>query len=246
MAVTYVAAGSAGAGTGGVSPGLPAGIEDGDFLYLGIETVPINGDPSAANADWDYIDHGYSQIHTNTVRTKATGYYAIYDSADPPSLSIPDAGDHTLARIYAFRGVDPADPINDSNAGGSTNNTTSRSVNPGVTTDAAACMVAFIMCHGDNVSMNSGANASLESCTHAGSVNTSSGGDGAIDMLYGIKAAAGAVGNFSWNNTPGNEMDAWVVAALNPAPTTPPPPPPVSGARVIRSPRYGVTRVASK
>src|SRR3989344_3803527 len=104
---TFVASGTPAQGTGNVVPGLPSGIQEGDLLLLFIE--------GAAGSTFVIDDNGGTWINASSSpqgtgtpdSTTATGLnieWSRYNGTqgDP---TVYDSGNHTLAVIFAFRGV---------------------------------------------------------------------------------------------------------------------------------------------
>ena len=225
MAWSYVGVGSTGAGTGSVTVGLPSGIQADDILLLFIEGEGENYVPDfpPTGGDWTGLDNFAPGNPSPSAASATTGeldktrhsvYYHIYDGTNSPALSVPDAGNHTLARIAAFRGVDTSDPIAGWRASGSGTNNTSISI-PGFHTDVDGCMIVATTTAGDNVTISSWANSNLASITGVSSVNTTSGSDGTHGFAYGILTSAGDIGTTTATSS-ANEEEASFCIALRP------------------------------
>jgi hypothetical protein len=214
MAITYVAGGTGAAGTGDVTPGMPSGAQTGDLIVL--VTERNGGDTAGAptGGAWTTIGSVFSQNTGNEWNTMCSAYYAWYDAG--LNLTVPDGGDHTLARLYAFRGVDTAKPLDVTPVTGSNpdENNASHTAS-GLTVNTGGSMVVLALSHGDDGGGASWANATLESCTSAGGVDSTQGNDGFFNLLYGKKTTYGSAGTFSWITYSAEEA-AWVLFALRP------------------------------
>jgi hypothetical protein len=217
-----IASAGAGAGAGstaGVTAALPAGIQDDDIIFILVEGEGEDGSADGLPTGYTSIGSVASGTDGAVDRTRATLGYAIYDSGSPPSTSVPDAGNHTIARTYAFRGVDPADPFDVTAASGSDGtNVTSHSAVTGQTSTVADAVAALFFTHGDGIGTNaaSPANAALSGITDVGVYESDQGSDGSVGLFYGSKATAGAIGTWSWS-TSTTEENAWWSIVLNPA-----------------------------
>lgn len=217
MSVTFVAAGTGAGGVGAVTPGMPAGATTDDLLLIVIEGEgeDASDDAVPTGGDWTLIESVASDTTGLVADTRCTVGWAWYDAGI--NLTVPDAGNHTLARVFAFRGVDSTDPIGAFTSGSESVNTSSHSVASGLTTEADNSLVAFAFTHGDDsLSVSGGANATLTDFASAGTVETSENSDGTIGLFYGTKATAGGAGTFSWTVAE-NEKLAWVAVELKEA-----------------------------
>jgi hypothetical protein len=195
----FIAAGTAASGTGAVTPGAPAGIVDDDLLILVIEGEgeDANADSAPTGGDWTAIDGSTGSVANDTAGsawdTRCTVYYHVYDSASPPSYSVPDAGEHTLAQVLAFRNVDTTTPIGNTQSSSADDSNTSVSIT-GVTTGAANAGVLVVFTNGDDVTASGWTNSNLVSIDELTDESTTSGSDGSIHAAFGLKATAGATG----------------------------------------------------
>lgn len=218
MSITFVSAGIGAASTGGATPGMPAGATTGDFLLLVIEGEGEDSNEDPIPSGWTLIGSRGSQFGGFADHTRITVAWAWYSAGI--SRSVPDAGDHTIARIYAFRGVDDITPLDNTPTTGSSGlNSTSQSANSGFAslTDEAMIILAYV--HGDDVTApGTFVNADLDGLSDGGSYSNTAGSDGTVGIIYGVKATAGSAGTFSWT-TSASEETAWFVIGLRPKPT---------------------------
>ena len=114
MAVTYIGVGSYAAGNNAsVTPGLPAGITDGDLLVL---YVAIRQDAATANTPSGWTDSGiggyYSPLNTTEHYLRIFyRFYATGQTAPTVAFTGGTTKATTQAVIQAYRGVRPSNPI---------------------------------------------------------------------------------------------------------------------------------------
>ena len=213
---TFVAAGTGAGTTGGASPGLPA-AQLGDILILVIEGLGDATFDDPPDSTWTPIGPGSIASATDSAadRTRLSCYWAPYSTTI--NRAVPDAGNHTIARLYAFRGVNLANPINGAGSGSNSTNATGHTAATGITTTVNDCLVAVAYSHGNLglSSPGSPANASLANVADGGALENASGNDGTLGLIYGEKATAGTAGTFTWT-TATSEENAWIAFALNP------------------------------
>jgi hypothetical protein len=113
-AVSFVAVGALGVGTGDVEAGYPAGLAADDILILHIQ-----GDWADTGAD-PQGDFGGTLIGTiwsgglESIACRSTAYWKRATGSESGTVTITDAGTITSARISAFRGcVSEGSPIHD-------------------------------------------------------------------------------------------------------------------------------------
>ena len=212
MAVSFVAAGTTGAGTGAVTPGMPAGATTGDLILLHIEGEgeDANADGSPTGGAWTLVGTVASATDGLTDRTRHTIYWAWYDAG--LNRTVPDAGNHTLAVLTAWRGVDSTTPFDVASVSSSSaTNNTSVSIT-GLTTVTDGAMIVASSSAGDDTTYTSWANASLASITEAVDITTTSGSDGSIHVAYGIKTSFGAVSATTATSSASEEEANWCMA----------------------------------
>src|SRR4051812_10285955 len=104
MAIAFRARGTVVSGLSTLTPGIPAGLSNNDTMYLAVQTS--NQDPGAISG---WIKLGF--IGTGTGGAVGAVGLAIYKrfvatAAGESSPTVPDSGDHQLAYIDAYSGVD--------------------------------------------------------------------------------------------------------------------------------------------
>ena len=198
---TYVGVGSTGAGTGAVSCSLPAGWAEGDIFILAIEGEGEDEDPDPGPAGWTYLGTVASGTTGAADKTRLTIYWRRATDSETDPVTVPDAGDHTLAIISAWRGCRPnGNPFHKQFWNYSGSNNTSITFGA-VTTDVNDCLVVCICSHGDDCSHSDQTNVNLANPAMqeaAGfDVKTTLGSDGSLMGCYGGLAVAGNTGTTS-------------------------------------------------
>ena len=206
MAVTFVSAGTGAGSTTTATPGMPVGATTDDILILVIEGEgeDVNADSPPTGGAWNTIGSVASATDGAVDRTRCSVYWAWYDAAI--NRVVPDAGNHTIARIYAFRGVDLTTPIDATPTSGSNDNVTSQTAATAYTTATDGAMAILAFTHGDDVTPSALANVALVSANDGGFYSSTSGSDGTVGIIYGIKTTAGALGSFTWTTSASEEM----------------------------------------
>lgn len=186
---TVYALGTVASGIAGVTPGLPAGTIADDILILLLE----NQDATAVGAVTGYTDIQTSFANSGTItRLSARWKRAVAGETAP---SVPDPGDHVVARILGVRGcITSGTPVNISAQSTELVSDTSVSI-PGAVTTRNDCLVVAAFSTGTDVASTAHAtgwtNASLGSLTEQFDNWVIDGGGGGFGLATGTKAAAG-------------------------------------------------------
>lgn len=196
-APTFVAAGTAAGGTGTISPGLPSGWTAGDFHLLFVETA---NQALSAPSGWTPVPG--SPVGTGAAgASDATAMHAFYREAasGDAAPTVGDSGDHQVARIYGFRGVDGVSPI-EAVATSLDETGSTAIVLPSVTVDESNCMIVMAATNATDTTTSqfSGwTNSALLSVTDRGDADTTSGNGGGLGVASGVMRFAGATGTGS-------------------------------------------------
>lgn len=220
-APTFVAVGTHNGSAGAYTNDYPAGMQEGDFLWLIVETYP--GQNTATPSGW--TAHPFNQVNSNS-GAEATQLNAFYRFVPQGGLagtvSISDAGDHQSSQIAAFRGVSQVTPFNTQVSGtGPTGIGSTTFTGSGLTTTRDECLCVFSVADGRDAASarwTSQANTSLTGIAEIMDNGISSGNGGGIGCWYGTKATAGSVAVWTANFTGGgsNIEKAWIHMALRP------------------------------
>lgn len=190
---TVYAVGTVASGIAGVTPGLPAGTVADDILILLLE----NQDATAVGTVTGYsvIQAPFASTGTAT-RLDVRWKRAVAGEAAP---SVPDPGDHVVARIIGVRGCinGPTSPVHTSNFGTELVADTTVSI-PGATTTKPNCLIIAAFSTGTDVAStahaSAWANAALGSVTERVDNWVIDSGGGGFGACSGTMAVAGNYG----------------------------------------------------
>lgn len=190
---TLVGFGTPAGGIGNVSPGLPAGLAEGDLLELYVES---NGGQAASAPDGSWTAMSNSpQDGGGPGETCFTGFWK-FAGASEAAPTVADTGNHTFAVIAAYRDVDPTTPYDDTDGAVDEPADTTISV-PGGTTTVDGCLVRVLVAHTLDVTtaqVSSWANGDLDDFAERLDVAADAGSGGGISVATGVKTSAGSFG----------------------------------------------------
>ncbi len=143
-------------------------------------------------------------------------------SAAEGAVTVPDSGDHQVARIFTFRNcIATGDPWDVTTTGNKTTASTTATV-PAVTTTVADTLITMIVSRpNDNSStihFGVPVNANLTGLGKGGEAGTTQGNGGGFVVSYGVKATAGNTGTSTLSKI-ASTTDAYMVIALKGEPT---------------------------
>jgi hypothetical protein len=136
--------------------------------------------------------------------------------------TVADSGDHQVAWITAFSGIDATTPVLHS-AGSVLSSAGQTGTATGFTTTVADCLIVMIGTHAEDLNDDAAcavANANLTSVTLRKTFNSTAGNGGCMVVATGVRAAAGAIGSttFEWTNNadgqPISNVQAMLIIAL--------------------------------
>jgi hypothetical protein len=223
VAVEYRAIGTVASGTGAITPALPAGRLTDDLLLLLVETanqaVTLTGGDAS---NWLQLSSSPQGTGTaaGTAAARLTVFYRWVTGTEA-APGVGDSGDHQIARIIAYSGVDTSAPFNVQ--AGTTRTTAGTTVTfPSVVTTADNCMILLMEAHSlpDSTStaiVSGHTNANLTGITERLDNNTNAGNGGGISLAEGLKATAGTVGTSTATVTT-SSVGGMITLALKPAP----------------------------
>ena len=213
MAITFVAAGAVIGSSADVTVALPAGWAEDDIFLIHLET---RGDQAVpVPVGWTELANAISTNSSGIDDTRCTVLWRRATSSES-NVTITDPGNHVVAFMTAWRGCETSGSPFDATQTSSDATLDTSITATGPTTTVANAMVVFSTAAGDESTFSAWANSNLVSITEAQQGFTAFGSDGAVGAAYGIKAAAGAVGN-STATVSTAEEEANVVTALIPA-----------------------------
>lgn len=192
--VSYLGMSSATGTSTTLSVAAPAGLQVGDLMVISVTSrTTATTLPTMGSTGWTVL-YPLTLRNTSTYRY-STSAYKVATSGDIGANFTVNCGTGTVAaNIYAFRGVDPANPIEAQS--GIANTTASTTVSaPSITTTTANDTIVFLGQVSETTSVNfsnwATANIAAANWTAIDNTGTTSGSNGAA---YATKATAGAVG----------------------------------------------------
>lgn len=212
MAVAFVSAGTAVAGTTSLTVAWPGSQSSGDIGLLLIETA------NAATV----VASGWTELASSPVESAVSthGLHVLYKIAAGSDADVSVSGllNHAIARILVFSGVDGTSPINDTTQQAASTGTSITL--PSVTTDASNCAIVHIAGTGRDTTstavFSDWANSNLASITEVADDTTGTAGGGGFGAAWGILASAGASGTGSCTQSVSVIWTA-ITVALKPA-----------------------------
>jgi hypothetical protein len=223
----FVASGVEASGVDDITPALPAGWAAGHLFLLAVETA---NQAVSAPAGWTETTNSPQSTGTagGTSATRLHVFQRIAQSGDT-APTVADSGDHQIAWITAFSGIDATTPVLTS-AGSVLSSAGQTGTATGFTTTVADCLIVMIGTHAEDLADDAAcvvANANLTSVTVRKTFNSTAGNGGCLVVATGIRAAAGAIGSttFEWSNDadgqPISNVQAMLVLALQETVSTP-------------------------
>lgn len=212
---TFVATGAVGSAVVGLTPAQPAGVAAGDLLLCLVETA---NEVVATPAGWTIAPSSPQGSGTAgaTTAVRLSIFYRIATLSD--ACVFADPGDHIIARIIAYRIVDPTTPFA-ANAGNVAATSAAVTFPTVTTTDVNQKVLLCLANLFDTATSQAGAltNANLTSITERIDDNTASGNGGGITLIEATKATAGATGT-STLTLANTSVQARIVLVLKDAP----------------------------
>lgn len=195
MAIQYISGGAAAAGAAALTVSLPTTRANDDLLLLLVETA---NQAVTTPTGWSIVAGTPQGVGTAaaTTATRISLFYRFVDGSET-NPSIADSGDHQIAQIICYRGVDPVNPFNAS--AGSVKSTASTTATfPGITTTKDNCLVLLAEAHALPDSNSTAIAGTRSGSNLTGLVerldnNTNAGNGGGFSLADGLKATAGSV-----------------------------------------------------
>jgi hypothetical protein len=143
-------------------------------------------------------------------------------SASEGAVTVPDSGDHQVARLFTFRNcIATGDPWDVTTTGSKTTASTTATV-PAVTTTVADTLIVMIVSrpndNASNLHFGVPVNANLTDLGECGEAGTAMANGGGLVVSYGVKATAGNTGTSTLSKI-ASTTDAYMVIALKGEPT---------------------------
>ena len=200
-APTFVAKGDMSYSQRSTTPSLPTGIQNGDILILVVETanqsITITNTGSAGS--WTLLSSSPQGTGTaGGTATRITVWYAVYGGSGTIGPTLSDSGNHQFAEVFAFRNVDPNNPIGATAGGVESTADTSGSI-PGASTTSVDSLILVVM--GTALPDSNGSaeysgqsNPNLANITEIEDFTRNTGTGGGISVTTGTKATIGSYG----------------------------------------------------
>lgn len=214
---TFVDVGAQDNGTGALSVSWPA-HQTNDIALLLIERS--GSDTAPAISGWSELSGSPVIDVTNSNGSSLQVLWRRAVSGAEAAVSVPDGGNHQVARIWVFRGcIASGTPFEASTTGTKPAASTTATI-PAVTTTSAVTLVVGIASTPRDFPQDqftSPVNANLEELTLRGQAQTNAGDGGGYALVTGVKRGPGSSGTttLSMNNS---DTNAYVALALAPVP----------------------------
>ena len=217
-APTFIAVGTAASSTGVVNINWPTRHIEGDLGIMVIEAS--GGDSTVTPTGWIHVEGSPVVDIADATGSKLMVLYRFALNDAEAAVTVPDPGDHSVSRIFSFRGVRQdiapgrafATDIKD---------VASTSITwPVISTLSPNSLVLCIASRPDDVSsttiFSAFTNANLTGTAEAGEAGTVSGDGGGFVLNYGTRAAIGDIGA-STGSTTVSLTNAVITLALEPS-----------------------------
>lgn len=218
MAVAFVNIGTKASGTGNITPTIPNGVQAGDLMLLYVENLGSESAPSTPSG-WTYLNDTWFTTGDNTRMWVAYRWWQSGDS----NPQITDTGDHQIANIIAYRGVNSTNPFNVNTYGAATNITWNYgNLTTGVSSTVDNCLFVCFSAHTKDSNTSPITGWGMDGCTSVTGrdyQSTNSGSGGGWLVHEGVKATAGSCGNVTVlvGGDQRTDLDVpWVLIALRP------------------------------
>lgn len=214
----FVAAGTGAANTAAVNVNWPTRHQAGDLGIMVIEAS--GGDATVTPSGWVHVSGSPVVDIADATGSKLMVLYRFAVSDQEAVVSIPDPGDHVVARIFSFRGT-RQDIAPGRASATDTKVVASGSVTwPAISTLSPNSLVLCIASRPDDAASSTtfGAftNANLTSVAEAGEAGGTVGDGGGFVLNYGTRAAVGDIGT-STGSTTVSVTNAVMTLALEPS-----------------------------
>jgi hypothetical protein len=217
-APTFIASGSSSGTTGAASISWPARHQLGD---LGILVIEASGsDDTVTPNGWTHVAGSPVVDIADATGSKLMVLYRFALSDTEAAASVPDPGDHSISRIFSFRGV-RKDIAPGRAFATDTKTVASTSVTwPAITVLTPNSLVLCIASRPDDAtstaSFSNFTNANLANTGEAGESGTGQNDGGGFVLNYGTSAAIGSIGTSTGTMTV-SVTNAVMTLALEPA-----------------------------
>jgi hypothetical protein len=213
----FQAVGAQVASANATSVSWPAHLAD----DIGILVIETSGNGTTLNivtpSNWAAVPGSPVTDLATTAGSKLQVWWKRASSSSEGNVSIPDSGDHQIARIYTFRNcIATGDPWDVTTTGNKTTASTTATV-PAVETTVDDTLIVMIVGRpNDNASTTHfgvPANSNLTDLADRGEAGAITGNGGGFVLATGVKAAAGNTGTSTLTKI-ASTTDTYMVIAL--------------------------------
>jgi hypothetical protein len=214
----FIAAGITASSTSAVSINWPSRHIEGD---LGIMVIEASGNDSTVTpTGWIHVEGSPVVDIADATGSKLMVLYRFALNDAEESITVPDPGDHSVSRIFAFRGVRQDIAPGRAFATGIKNIASTSVTWPAINTLSPNSLVLCIASRPDDVSstaiFSAFTNANLIGVAEASEGGTTSGNGGGFVLNYGTRADLGDIGASSGTMTV-SVTNAVITLALEPS-----------------------------
>ena len=224
MAAVFQAIGNQSAGAASQAVAWPVHVA-GDLGILVIETGG-EGTTLTPPAGWLAVTGSPVTDVASAAGSKLQVWYRFAASAAEANVNTGDSGDHQVARIVTFRGVDPTTPFDATPVTGVKTTASTTVTWDSITTVTNGALIVLIATRPDDTTsvatFGAVTNANLTSITERGEGGSNAGHGGGFVVVTGTKATAGATGTSTCTTTV-SVTNAEITIALRPQPEILPP-----------------------
>jgi len=224
VAAVFRAIGNQSAGAASQAVAWPVHVA-GDLGILVIETGG-EGTTLTPPAGWLAVTGSPVTDVASAAGSKLQVWYRFAASAAEANVNTGDSGDHQVARIVTFRGVDPTTPFDATPVTGVKTTASTTVTWDSITTVTNGALIVLIATRPDDTTsvttFGAVTNANLTNITERGEGGSNAGHGGGFVIVTGTKATAGATGTSTCTTTV-SVTNAEITIALRPQPEILPP-----------------------
>jgi len=188
---------------------------------IGILVIETSGNGATLDittpAGWAAVPGSPVTDVATTAGSKLQVWWKRAESASEDDVTIPDSGNHQIARIYTFRNcISTGNPWDVTTTGNKTTASTTATV-PSVTTTVSDTLIAMIVGrpddNGSTTHFGVPVNANLSDLADRGEAGSALANGGGFVLATGVKATAGSTGTSSITKI-ASTTDTYMVIAL--------------------------------
>ena len=214
---SWISFGSVAAGQNALTVAWPGhAIND-----IGILVIETSGNGTTVNitspSGWQAVSGSPVTDLATTAGSKLQVWWKRATSASEASVTVPDSGDHQIARIYVFRDcITTGDPWDVTTTGSKTTASTTATLPAVTTTVENTRIVGIVGRPNDNAStthFGAPVNTNLSNLFEIQEAGSTAGNGGGFTVITGVKATAGNTGTTTMTKA-ASTTDTYMVIAL--------------------------------